>query len=124
MNLYQVAQRAEDLDRAASFYAAHFGARVLAKFDPPGLLFMEAGGVRILFEGNAPSSLMYLLVDDVRETVNKLRSSEVTIETEPHVIFVDEQGTFGNAGEEEWMAFLRDSEGNLVGLVSRHLASS
>jgi len=41
------------------------------------------------------------------------------IETEPHVIFNDAEGAFGNAKEDEWMAFFRDSENNLVGLASR-----
>ena len=27
---------------------------------------------------------------------------------------------FGEPGWEEWMAFIRDSEGNVVGLASRH----
>jgi methylmalonyl-CoA/ethylmalonyl-CoA epimerase len=27
---------------------------------------------------------------------------------------------FGPAGWQEWMAFIKDSEGNLVGLASRH----
>jgi hypothetical protein len=33
--------------------------------------------------------------------------------------FTDEGGVFGPPGGEEWMAFFRDSEGNLVGLSSR-----
>ncbi len=44
----------------------------------------------------------------------------VEVNTEPHQIFVDEEGIFGEAGVAEWMAFIRDSEGNLVGLASRH----
>jgi methylmalonyl-CoA/ethylmalonyl-CoA epimerase len=35
------------------------------------------------------------------------------------MIFRDDDGTFGDPGIEEWMAFFRDSEGNLVGLVER-----
>jgi methylmalonyl-CoA/ethylmalonyl-CoA epimerase len=42
----------------------------------------------------------------------------VTIESEPHAIFKDEEGVFGPAGVEEWMAFFRDSEGNLLAFVS------
>jgi hypothetical protein len=37
------------------------------------------------------------------------------------VIFTDEAGTFGPAGAEVWMAFFRDSEGNLVGLEETRL---
>jgi methylmalonyl-CoA/ethylmalonyl-CoA epimerase len=42
------------------------------------------------------------------------------IDTEPHRIHVDEQGASGEPGWEEWMAFIRDSEGNLVGIASRN----
>jgi methylmalonyl-CoA/ethylmalonyl-CoA epimerase len=58
-------------------------------------------------------------VDDVRHRVEELRAAGVAIESEPHVIFSHADDTLGPAGTDEWMAFLRDSEGNLVGLVSR-----
>jgi methylmalonyl-CoA/ethylmalonyl-CoA epimerase len=53
----------------------------------------------------------------------KLRAGGVAIDTEPHLIHTDADGLFGEPGWEEWMAFLRDSEGNLVGLASRHAAA-
>ena len=121
MRIAQVAQRAEDLDRAVDFYTTHLGGRLIARFDPPGLAFFDCGDVRLLLDRAAPSALLYLGVDDVREETESLRAAGVVIDTEPHVIFTDEDGTFGTAGEQEWMAFLRDSEGNLVGLRSRHL---
>lgn len=37
------------------------------------------------------------------------------------MIFTDDNGMFGQAGTEEWMAFITDSEGNLVGLASQNL---
>lgn len=40
-------------------------------------------------------------------------------EREPALVFSDEQGQFGAAGEEEWMAFFRDPDGNLLALLSR-----
>jgi methylmalonyl-CoA/ethylmalonyl-CoA epimerase len=36
------------------------------------------------------------------------------------LIHTDDDGAFGPAGAEEWMGFFRDSEGNLVGVASRH----
>jgi methylmalonyl-CoA/ethylmalonyl-CoA epimerase len=121
--LHQVAQRATDLGRAAAFYERLLGTPPIATFDPPGLVFFDLGGTRLLVDRNAPSALIYLRVDDVREAVERLRVDGVTIENEPHVIFSDEHGTFGAAGEDEWMAFIRDSEGNLVGLASRSAGS-
>ena len=121
MQIVQVAQRAEDLDRAVEFYSTHLGGRLIARFDPPGLAFFDCGDVRLLLDRAAPSALVYLGVDDARAETESLRAAGVAIDTEPHVIFTDEDGTFGAAGEQEWMAFVRDSEGNLVGLRSRHL---
>ena len=63
---------------------------------------------------------MYFLVDDVESEIERLRSLGATIETEPHVIFQDAEGIFGKAATEEKMAFIRDSEDNLVGLVSHN----
>jgi methylmalonyl-CoA/ethylmalonyl-CoA epimerase len=120
VELHQVAQHADDLDRAVAFYSDVFGCEVITKFDPPGLAFLRLGNVRLLLDKAAPSALIYLRVDDVRATAEKLRAAGVSIDTEPHLIHTDTDGIFGEAGWEEWMAFARDSEGNLVGLASRH----
>jgi methylmalonyl-CoA/ethylmalonyl-CoA epimerase len=116
MQLIQVAQRAEDLGRAAQFYGRLLDAEPLALFDPPGLLFFDLDGVRLLLDRNAPSSLIYLRVDNVHEAIERL--GEVEVESRPHIIFTHEDDTLGPADHEEWQAFIRDSEGNLVGLVS------
>lgn len=123
MRLQQVAQRAEDFDRAVAFYRDMLGLRLIARFDPPGLAFFDLDGVRLLIERGAPTALIYLTTDDIEDRVETLRSAGVTIESEPHVIFRDDDGTFGEPGVEEWMAFFRDSETNLVGLVERRHAS-
>lgn len=75
--------------------------------------------MRLLLEAGAPSCLLYLRVADVRTAVESLRNRGVEILTEPHEIFVDSEGLFGERGHAEWMAFIRDSEGNTVGLDSR-----
>ena len=123
MQLLQVAQRAEDLDRAAAFYADVLGAAPVARFDPPGLLFFDLDGVRLLLDRAAPPALLYLRVDDVRTFLDRLRGRGVAIESEPHLIHTDTEGLFGEPGTEEWMGFFRDSEGNLVGCASRHAAA-
>lgn len=120
MIIAQVAQHADDLDRAATFYTMLTGHEPAARFDPPGLLFYQLGGVRLLLDRAAPSALVYLRVDDVRATVSRLREQGVTIDTEPHVIFRHETDALGPAGSDEWMAFLKDSEGNFVGLMSHN----
>ena len=124
MILHQVAQKAEDLERAVAFYTRLIDEPPIAVFDPPGLAFFRLGETRLLVDRGAPSALIYLRVDDVRTTVEQLRSDGVAIAHEPHVIFTDADGTFGPAGAEEWMAFITDSEGNLVGLASQHLPAT
>ena len=119
MNLVQIAQHAEDLDRATAFYRDLLGSAPTATYDPPGLVFFDLGGVRLLIDRGAPSALLYLDVDDIDATVERLRAAGVSVENEPHVIFTHEDDTLGPAGNDEWMAFVRDSEGNLVGLVER-----
>ena len=116
--LLQVAQHAEDLDRARAFYAKLLGEEPAGFFDPPGLLFFRTGGVRLLLEKGAPSAMIYVKVDDVAATVEALRADGVEIVVDPHVIFTHRDDRLGPAGTHERMAFLRDSEGNLVGLVS------
>ena len=117
--LAQVAQHAEDLDRAAAFYERLLGSPPVARFDPPGLLFFSLGeGARLLLETAASPALIYLAVDDVATRIEELRADGVVVESEPHIIFRHTDDTLGPAGSDEWMAFIRDSEGNLVGLVS------
>lgn len=122
MRIVQVAQRAEDLDRAVAFYSALLGQEPAGRFDPPGLVFFDADGIRILLELNAPSSRIYLGVDDVRTSADQWRARGVEIVGEPQLIFHHETDALGPSGMDEWMAFIRDSEGNTVGLVSRHPA--
>ena len=117
MRLAQVALRATDLDRAAAFWSDLLGAEPTGRFEPPGLLFFDLAGTRLLLDGNAPSSMLYLEVDDVREAVAALRD-RVEITTEPHQIFSHDDDRLGPAGTVEWQAFLTDSEGNTVSLVS------
>ncbi|GGC83443.1 hypothetical protein GCM10011512_07750 [Tersicoccus solisilvae] len=83
------------------------------------MLFFRLGPVRLLLDRTAPSSLLYLEVEDLPGAVERLRTSGTDVESEPHVIFTHADDTLGPDGTDEWHAFVRDSEGNLVGLVSR-----
>lgn len=116
MRLVQVAQHAADLRRAADFYSVLLEAEPTAHFDPPGLLFFDLDGVRLLLDRNAPSALLYLHVQNVHEAIERLADVEVV--SAPHVIFTHEDDRLGPAGHEEWQAFIRDSEGNTVGLLA------
>ncbi|HEY8547620.1 MAG TPA: VOC family protein [Acidimicrobiales bacterium] len=112
--LRQVALHAADLDRAVAFYRDVLGVPFVARFDPPGLAFFDVGGVRLLLEAGAPPSLLYLGVDDIAAAHAALGEAGVELVGEPHVIFRDDEGRFGEPGTEIWQAGFRDSEGNLV----------
>ncbi|MFN8082858.1 MAG: methylmalonyl-CoA epimerase [Dermatophilaceae bacterium] len=123
MRVTQIAQRAVDLDRAARFYSDLLQTLPLATYDPPGLVFFDLAGTRLLLDRVAPTSLIYLSVDDIHGTVDRLRAAGVVITSEPHVIFRHEDDTLGPAGTDEWQAFVTDSEGNTVGLVEQRPTS-
>ncbi len=121
--LHQVALTTKDIHRSSEFYRDTLGLRQIAIFDPPGLAFFDVDGVRLSVQQNAdmePSnSVIYFRVSDIDSAVEILKNKSVALEKEPEMIFRDEQGQFGQAGEEEWMAFFRDPDGNLLALACR-----
>ena len=125
MELRQVAISVSDLQRATTFYSELLGAAPTASFPSAKLVFFSLRSTRLLLDGNISnpdqSGFVYLFLGDVREVVALLRSRGVEIVTEPHVVFNDSSGTFDHPGN-EWLAFFKDSEGNLIGLMSRERA--
>ena len=117
MRLVQVALHADDLARAADFYTVLLESAPIARFDDPGLLFFDLDGVRLLLDRNGPASLLYLHVDNVHDALERL-DGLADVVSRPHVIFSHQDDTLGPAGHDEWQAFIRDSEGNTVGLVA------
>lgn len=117
MELVQIAQHADDLDRAADFYTVLLERPPIARFDPPGLLFFDLGGTRLLLDRGAPSALVYLRVDNVHETIERMGGLTEAVGV-PRAVFTHEDSRLGPIGTEEWQAFIRDSEGNTIGLVA------
>ncbi|MEU4694889.1 VOC family protein [Actinoplanes sp. NPDC023714] len=124
MRAVQIAQHAADLTRATAFYSALLGAEPVASFDPPGLVFFDLDGQRLLLDAGAPSALHYYQVDDLDAVIERLRAAGATVESPPHVIFTHRDGSLGPAGTEEMQAFVRDTEGNIVGLIAFRLNRS
>ena len=120
MNLNQIGQialHADDLNRAVAFYRNTLGMRLLFQA-PPGLAFFDCGGIRLMLdavkEKDTPerlSSLIYYKVADLNATYETLVSRGVSFDSKPHLIAK-------MPDHELWMAFFRDSEQNLVGLMS------
>jgi len=122
MNLNQIRQisvYAKDLDEVITFYRDKLGAKFLQKFDPPGLVFFDFSGTRLLLEQNGPKATLYFTVDDIDAAYEELKTKGVDFLEGPHLIFRDDQGMFGDAGEEEWMAFFSDPSGNTLALATR-----
>ena len=116
----QVNQQAADLDRAVEFYGDVLGLPLIARFGP--LSFFDMGGVRLLLEqGDEPGkgSVLYFVVEGIHDAHRELQERGVEFVDEPHIIFTDAAGTFGEAGLAEWMVFFKDTEGNMLALSSR-----
>lgn len=112
----QIALTVRDLDRAIGFYRDTLGMRFLFRA-PPGLGFFDCGGVRLMLstpespELDHPASLLYYGVDDIGAAHEALVARGVTFESEPHVVHRTDS-------MELWIGFFRDSEGNLLGIMS------
>ncbi|MGE3327929.1 MAG: VOC family protein [Acidimicrobiia bacterium] len=119
--LRQVSLTVTDVERAVAFYRDVVGLRLIAKFGP--LAFFDLGGVRLSVsqaqDAPARNSVLYFAVDDVRAARAELQSRGVRFVDEPHVIFDDHDGVFGEPGQAEWMTFFEDPEGNLLALSAR-----
>lgn len=120
MNLNQIGQiglHADDLERAVAFYRDTLGMRFLFQV-PPGLAFFDCGGIRLMIDGikdrETPerfNSVIYYKVPDIQAAYEELNSRGVAFESKPHLIAK-------MPDHELWMAFLRDTERNLIGLMS------
>lgn len=119
MHLDQIGQLSvtvHDVQRAIGFYRDALGMRFLFEA-PPQMAFFDCGGIRLMLavpekpEFDHPSSVIYFKVDDIEAAHRTLVERAVEFEGEPHLIHKAE-------GYELWMAFMRDSEGNLLALMS------
>jgi methylmalonyl-CoA/ethylmalonyl-CoA epimerase len=108
----QIAIPVKDLPGMVAFYHETLGLRLLGQFGE--LAFLDCGGVRLMLsalsEEDAGVSILYYRVADIGAAVRALTIKGVRFEDEPHVV----ARAFGN---EVWMAFCRDVEGNLLGLM-------
>ncbi len=121
--LHQLALTTADLEHSTWFYRDILGLPLIASFEPPGLAFFQVGDLRLSIqkvdEVEAASSVLYFRVQDIVAATQSLKDNAIELEREPELIFWDDQGQFGEAGEEEWMAFFRDPDGHLPALASR-----
>jgi catechol 2,3-dioxygenase-like lactoylglutathione lyase family enzyme len=118
--LHQIAiASGDDLDAAIAFYREVLRLPFLARFDPPGIAFFNADGVRLMLAPEAPKGQLYLRVDDLDASSRSLANRGVLFKGDPVMIHRDDAGQFGATGVEEWMNFFEDPAGNLVAIAER-----
>lgn len=112
----QIAIPIQDLDRAVAFYRDILGLPFLFQA-PPGLAFFQCGEVRLMLsrpEGGEEAqgaAVLYYKVADLPTAYATLQARQVDFIDAPHLIAK-------LADHELWMVFFRDSEGNMVALMS------
>lgn len=113
--LGQVSVPVKDVNRAVAFYRDVLELKLL--FQAGNMAFFELDGVRLLLsvaespEFDHPGSILYYDVPDIQAACELLRSRNVEFLGAPHVI-----GKLGST--EVWMAFCRDTEGNVLAVMS------
>lgn len=116
---------ARDLARARAFYADKLGLEPVAE-RPGGLLYLCGSGRFVLFQSSGTPSgdhtQMAFEVDDIDAVVAHLRERGVALEEGgvPGARTVDGitevPGNYPGAGTGERAVWIRDSEGNLLGI--------
>ncbi len=114
--LGQISMNAKDLDRAVAFYRDTLGVKHLFTV-PAKMAFFDCGGVRLMLalpdkpEFDHPGSILYFKVDDIRKAHETLVARGVRFEEAPGLVA-------RMPDHELWMASMRDTEGNLLALMS------
>jgi predicted enzyme related to lactoylglutathione lyase len=111
----QISMNAKDVDRATAFYKDTLQLPFLFRFGD--LSFFNCDGIRLMVgkaekpEFDHPGSVLYFKVPDIGAAYGELGGRGVMFEGEPHLIA-------RMPDHELWMAFFRDSEGNMLALMS------
>jgi methylmalonyl-CoA/ethylmalonyl-CoA epimerase len=111
----QISVTVHNLERAVEFYRDKLGMKHL--FTVPHMAFFDCNGIRLMLgipekpEFDHPSSVLYFKVDDIQSAFKTLSERGVKFEGQPHLVAKLEI-------HDLWMAFFRDSENNLLSLMS------
>jgi len=118
----QIAIAISDLEESVNFYEKILKLEKL--FDvPPNLAFFNCGGVRLMLttlqgaEEDHKTSVIYYRISEIEAIFEELQSLQVNIERAPGMAAKMEY-------HELWIGFIRDPDGNLVGLMEDKPLSS
>jgi methylmalonyl-CoA/ethylmalonyl-CoA epimerase len=109
----QIAITVDDLARAKDFYQNTLGMKFL--FDAGQLAFFQCGDIRIMLstpEKSEPrgGTVLYYKVDDIHATHSAVKQRGAEFVQDPHLIAK-------MPDHDLWMAFLKDTEGNTLGIM-------
>jgi catechol-2,3-dioxygenase len=116
--LGQVSLHTRDAARAESWYRDVLGLRHLFTFGD--LVFFDCDGTRLYIrqlrgkEEWTRGSILYFVVPDIQVAYATLGQRGVRLQGAPHMIYRNDA-----TGDEEWMAFFDDPDGNTLAIMAR-----
>ena len=112
----QIAIAITNLNQAVDFYQNKLGLTLL--FDvPPNLAFFQCGDIRLMLTtlqgdpNDHHTSVIYYKVADIKSFCDDLKTANVSLVREPQLAAT-------MPDHELWMAFIRDPDNNLIGIMS------
>ena len=111
----QIAINVRDTNRAVAFYRDVLGLKHL--FTAGQLAFFDCGGVRLMLsppsspQYDHPSSILYFKVDNIQSACERLKSLNVKMEGDAHLVAK-------LPDHDLWLAGFYDSEGNVMEFMS------
>jgi methylmalonyl-CoA/ethylmalonyl-CoA epimerase len=110
----QIALTVRDLARAKDFYQNTLGMKFL--FDAGTMAFFQCGGIRLMIglseeAGPIGGTILYFRVADIQKVHGVLKEKGVHFVQAPHLVA-------RMPDHELWIGFLKDPEGNTLGLMS------
>lgn len=109
----QIAVLVKDVARATDFYRDKLSMKHL--FSTGNLSFFDCGGIRLMLDKpekpEAGTSIIYFKVPEINQAHEQMKARGVEFVDKPHLIA-------RLPDHDLWMTFFRDSEGNLMGMMS------
>jgi len=110
----QIAITVTDLPRAKDFYLNTLGMRFL--FDAGAMSFFQCGDIRLMIgaaeePGPRGGTILYFKVEDIHRVHARLVAEGVEMVKAPHLVAK-------MPDHDLWMFFLKDPDGNVLGVMS------
>jgi methylmalonyl-CoA/ethylmalonyl-CoA epimerase len=110
----QIAITVSDLAKSKDFYLNTLGMKFL--FDAGNMAFFQCGDIRFMIGSSDQSeprggTILYFKVQNIQETHAALTEQGVVFPQAPHLVAK-------MPGHDLWMAFLKDRDGNILGMMS------